>query len=158
MTIDEAAHALGVPVESIERWIREGKLTAVKLEGGERQLAKRQVEAILGMGFADGKWFQPAITSGGAGRQLGVTSQALRNWIDRGILVCSKTLGGGQLRFSMAQIELAREKMRLKGRPRSETQAADGNQAPADAAAQDEKARAWVRAMLARRMLNKRGR
>ncbi len=45
---DEAARLLGVHVETIRRWIREGKIQAVKSPGGHYRIPRGEAEQVLG--------------------------------------------------------------------------------------------------------------
>ena len=46
--IGEAAKMLGVRVETLRRWEREGKLTVTRTGGGQRQVAASEVARLLG--------------------------------------------------------------------------------------------------------------
>jgi molybdopterin-binding protein len=53
MRIGEAAEALGVRVETIRRWEREGKLTTTRTSGGQRQVPAAEVARLLAERRAD---------------------------------------------------------------------------------------------------------
>jgi molybdopterin-binding protein len=47
-TIGEAARALGVSIDTIRRWDREGKIATTRDRGNRRVLAAREIERIRG--------------------------------------------------------------------------------------------------------------
>jgi excisionase family DNA binding protein len=47
MSIGEAARVLGVAVDTLRRWEREGKITATRTLGGQRRFARSDVEAAI---------------------------------------------------------------------------------------------------------------
>ena len=53
MRIGEAAEALGVRVETIRRWEREGKLTTTRTSGGQRLVPAAEVARLLSERRAD---------------------------------------------------------------------------------------------------------
>jgi molybdopterin-binding protein len=53
MRIGEAAEALGVRVETIRRWEREGKLTTTRTSGGQRQVPAAEVARLIAERRAD---------------------------------------------------------------------------------------------------------
>jgi len=53
MRIGEAAEALGVRVETIRRWEREGKLTTTRTSGGQRLVPAAEVARLLAERRAD---------------------------------------------------------------------------------------------------------
>ena len=47
LAISEAARMLGVTVETVRRWEREGRIKAVRTPAGHRRFRRSDVEALL---------------------------------------------------------------------------------------------------------------
>lgn len=47
LSIPEAADALGVSETSVRRWVKSGRLKAIRLPSGRRKIRRAEVEAIL---------------------------------------------------------------------------------------------------------------
>jgi excisionase family DNA binding protein len=47
MSIGEAARVLGVAVDTLRRWEREGKIAATRTLGGQRRFTRSDVEAAI---------------------------------------------------------------------------------------------------------------
>lgn len=50
VSVGEAAAALGVHIDTIKRWTREGKIEARRTAGGHRRYRRADVEALLTSG------------------------------------------------------------------------------------------------------------
>jgi len=48
LSIGEAARALGVSVDTLRRWEREGKITSTRTLGGQRRYRRTDIAAIGG--------------------------------------------------------------------------------------------------------------
>ena len=46
LSIGEAARLLGVSVDTLRRWDREGKLASIRTLGGQRRFSRAAVEAL----------------------------------------------------------------------------------------------------------------
>lgn len=47
LTISQAAEILQVTAETLRRWDKAGKLTAIRLPGGHRRYRQSEIEALL---------------------------------------------------------------------------------------------------------------
>lgn len=47
MSIGDAARVLGVSVDTLRRWEREGKITATRTLGGQRRFARGDIDAVM---------------------------------------------------------------------------------------------------------------
>lgn len=50
LTVGDAARILGVSVDTMRRWDREGRLSALRTQGGQRRYRRDAVNALLGEG------------------------------------------------------------------------------------------------------------
>ncbi len=73
--IGEAAKALGVRVETLRRWEREGKLAVSRTEGGQRVVAASEVARLL----ADRQGWQPIAAGSARNRFPGVITEIKRD-------------------------------------------------------------------------------
>lgn len=73
--IGEAARALGVRVETLRRWEREGKLTTERTEGGQRVVPAPEVARLL----SERSDQQPIVAGSARNRFPGVITQIKRD-------------------------------------------------------------------------------
>jgi len=73
--IGEAAKALGVRVETLRRWEREGKLTTERTEGGQRVVPAPEVARLL----SERSGRQPIVAGSARNRFPGVITQIQRD-------------------------------------------------------------------------------
>jgi len=69
--IGEAAEILGVRVETLRRWERDGKLTTQRTGGGQRLVAAKEVARLL----AEGRSQEPIIAGSARNRFPGVITE-----------------------------------------------------------------------------------
>ena len=48
LPIGEAARSLGVSLDTIRRWEREGKIVGIRTPGGQRRFPRSEIDRLLG--------------------------------------------------------------------------------------------------------------
>src|SRR3989338_1489474 len=81
-SIGEAAKLLGVSIQTLRRWTKDGKITYVRTKGGFRRFPHDKLIKIKKYGVTK----LPVFTSKQAGLELGVSFQTLKRWGKKGKL------------------------------------------------------------------------
>lgn len=101
MTTTDVARSLGVPCDTLRKWIVAGKFSQVmRLSNGHYRLDRKSVEVFVAARKAN-----EGMTAREAARYLGVTHPTINKWIEKKILPKMERKPDGIMRFDKAVLE-----------------------------------------------------
>lgn len=122
LSIGEAAHYLGVSIDTLRNWDKQGKLPSQKTQKGTRKYSFSSLEKVKHERSASKNPVTPEIKPqnqelagsreylliGDAARYLGVSIDTLRNWEKQNKIVSTRT-PGGQRKYLRSELDKAKQ-------------------------------------------------
>ena len=116
LSISKAAKLLQVSPDTLRNWGRQGKLVPVRTSGGARRYSSIELLALKKEIHPFSVKRKGILSVSQAAKELGVSTDTLRNWTKKGLIDSQRTKGGAR-RFTRLEIKRVQDELGIEPKP-----------------------------------------